>query len=337
MEKTRVAVIGLGGMSQVVHLPILSKLSNVEIWAVAELNKSRLKSVAEKFGITRQYLDYQELLLKEDIDAVIIATPTDSHAKIAVDCLKAKKDVLIEKPVARSLAEAKEINNAAKKNKKKVMVGMNLRYRPDAMLMRSLVNSKELGDIFYIRCGWLRKQSSDQKWFLTKNKAGGGVIIDLGILVLDLALWIMSDSKVKSVSVQKFCHNTIDIEDSAVGMVRLENDRVISFEVSWGLHAEWDKFHLAAFGTKGTAHLNPLRAYKRLESSHLNYTLTGATNTASTTNLFKKSYENELKHFIASVRDNTHLISTIEEALDLMKLLEAIYKSAELKKEIFLK
>jgi predicted dehydrogenase len=333
MEKTKIAVIGLGGIAQLAHLPILTKLPNVQVVSVADTNRARLKAVGDKYALKNQYLDYREMLDKENIHGVVIATPTDTHAEIAVTCLKAKKDVLIEKPIARNYEEAKEIQTAAKKYKKQVMVGMKLRYRPDAMLMRSLVNSGELGDIFYIRCGWLRKQSSEQKWFLNKSLSGGGVMIDLGILILDLALWIMNDTKLKSVSVQKFCHTTKDVEDSAIGMVRFSDERVISFEVSWGLHAEWDKFHLAAFGTKGTAHLNPLRAYKRLESGHIDYTLPSS---ASATNLYKRAFENEIKHFVAAVRDNSPMVSSGEDALVLMQLLEAIYKSAELKKEVML-
>jgi len=333
MEKTKVAVIGLGGIAQLVHLPILSKLLNVQISAIADIKKTQLNSVGDKFKIEKRYIDYKELLEKEEVDAVIIATPTNTHADIALDCLKANKHILIEKPISRSVAEAKQINNAAKKYNKHVMVGMNLRYRPDAMLMKSLVNSGELGDIFYIRCGWLRKQSSNQKWFLSKSQSGGGVIIDLGILILDLAVWILNDKKMKSVSVQKFNHNTKEVEDSAIGIVRFEDDRIISFEVSWGLHSEWDKFHLAAFGTEGTAHLNPLRAYKRMESSHIDYTVA---NQANQTNLFKKSYENELKHFIGVVRENTPVISTGDDAVSLMTLLEALYKSAKLRKEVSL-
>ncbi len=331
MEKTKVAVIGLGGIAQLVHLPILSKLMNVQISAVVDIKKNQLNSVGEKFNIEKRYTDHKEMLDKEEIEAVIIATPTNTHLEIALDCLKANKHILIEKPIARNVSEAKQINAASKKYKKQVMVGMNLRYRPDAMLMKSLVNSGELGDIFYIRCGWLRKQSNEQKWFINKSQSGGGVIIDLGILILDLALWILNDKKIKSVSVQKFNHNTKNVEDSAIGLVRFDDDRVISFEVSWGLHSEWDKFHLAAFGTEGTAHLNPLRAYKRMESSHIDYTVTSQ---ANQTNLFKKSYENELKHFIGVVRENTPVISTGDDAVLLMNLLEALYKSAKHKKEI---
>ncbi len=333
MEKTKIAVIGLGGIAQLAHLPILTKLANVQLVAVSDTNKARLKAVGERYGVKNVYQDYNEMLDKEEIEGVVIATPTDTHSAIAIDCLKAKKDVLIEKPIARNLEEAKEIQAAAKKYKKQVMVGMKLRYRPDSMLTRSLVNSGELGDIFYIRCGWLRKQSSEQKWFLNKSQSGGGVLIDLGILILDLALWIMNDHKLKSVSVETFSHTTKDVEDTAVGLVRFSDERVISFEVSWGLHAEWDKFHLAAFGTKGTAHLNPLKAYKRLESGHIDYTLPTS---ATASNLYKKAFENELKHFVAAVRDNSPMVSSGEDALMLMRLLDAIYKSAELKKEVML-
>lgn len=333
MEKTKIAVIGLGGIAQLTHLPILTKLPNVQVVSVSDTNKARLKAVGDRYSLKNLYQDYREMLEKEEIHGVIIATPTDTHSEIAVNCLKAKKDILVEKPIARNYEEAKEIQAAAKKNKKQVMVGMKLRYRPDAMLMRSLVNSGELGDIFYVRCGWLRKQSSEQKWFLNKSQSGGGVLIDLGILVLDLALWIMNDHKLKSVSVETFSHTTKEVEDTAIGMIRFGDERVISFEVSWGLHAEWDKFHLAAFGTKGTAHLNPLKAYKRLESGHIDYTLPTSANPS---NLYKKAFENELKHFVAAVRDNSPMVSSCEDAVMLMQLLEAIYKSAELKKEVML-
>lgn len=333
MDKTKIAIIGLGGISQLTHLPALSKMSNVNIVAVSDINKNRLKIISEKYSIKNNYTDYKEMLDKEEIEGVIIATPTDTHSEIAIECLKAKKDVLIEKPISRNLEEAKAIQAAAKKYKKQVMVGMNLRYRPDTMLMRSLINSGELGDIFYVRCGWLRKQSSTQKWFVNKEISGGGVILDLGIPVLDLALWISNDSQLKSVSVQNFYHTTKNVEDSSIGLIRFTDGKVISFEVSWGLHAEWDKFHLASFGSKGTAHLNPLRAYKRLESGHVDYSLP----IANTKDLYKKSFENELKHFIAAVRDNSPMISTCDDSVFLMELVQTIYKSAELQKEIEIK
>src|ERR1035438_10752733 len=101
MEKIKVAVIGLGGIAQLVHLPNLIKANNVSVTAVAEINKNRLNTIADKFNITERYTDYKELLEKSDVDAVIVATPTDrkstrlnsSHLGIsyAVFCLKKKE------------------------------------------------------------------------------------------------------------------------------------------------------------------------------------------------------------------------------------------------------
>jgi predicted dehydrogenase len=333
-KKTKVGIIGLGGIAQLVHLPILSKLNNVDIEAVAEVNKSRLKAIADKFSIKNRFADYKELLVNPDIEAVVIATPTSTHAEIAIECIQAGKHVLIEKPLGRTIDEANKINAAAKKHKRLAMVGMNLRFRPDAMLLKTVLNSGELGEIFYIKCSWLRKQSSEQNWFMKKSESGGGVISDIGIVLIDLSCWLIDYPDVKSASVQTYKHRTKEVEDSAVGLIRFKNNTVINFEVSWSLHSEQDSMRLTAYGTQGTAQLNPLRAYKRIESTKIDYT---PAKSSSAKNLYKKSYENELKHFIGAVRSTNPLRSTTEDILTQMKLLSAIYESSEKHCEINLK
>lgn len=329
---TRIAVVGLGGIAQLVHLPILAKLKDVTIAAVAEINKNRLDTVAGKYNIKQKYSDYTKLLVEADFDAAIIATPTNTHYQIAADFLKAKKNLLIEKPMTPTLKEARKIDELAKQNKCKVMTGMNLRFRPDAMLLKSLLNSSELGELFYIRCGWLRKQSSAEKWFLKKSEAGGGVITDLGINLFDLALWLLDFPEVVSVSAQSFHHKTKTVEDSAVGFIRCKNSAVINFDVSWSLHSESDGFNLTTYGSEGTAHLNPLRVYRRLDSGQIDL----APQT-SKKNLFKKAYENELKHFISAVRENNPVISSSTDAVKSIALIESIYKSIEKNKEVTLR
>lgn len=326
MSRTRIGVIGLGGIGQLVHVPILSKMQSVELVSVAEINKNRLKTVSTKYGIKNTYTDYREMISSNDLDAVIIATPTSTHTDIAIDCLEAGKHILIEKPISINFEEADGINSTAQKLNKIAMVGMNARFRPDAMLLKSLINSGELGEIFYIRSGWNRKQSSQEKWFIEKSNAGGGVIIDLGIVLLDLGLWLLDFPPLSSVSVQTFKHNTKTVEDSAVGFIRFTNGSVINFEVSWSFHSDKDSMMLTAFGKKGTAHINPFRAYKREETGHIDLT---PASSSSNKNLFKKSYENELNHFVSAVKQNSKVISSSSDALERMKLIEGIYKSAE--------
>src|SRR5690606_40061205 len=131
-----------------------------------------------------------------------------------IACLKAKKHVLVEKPLARTYAEAKPIADTAKRHKKILMVGMNLRYRPDAMILKSILSSGEIGQPMYLKSGWIRRQSSKGKWFTRKQESGGGVIIDLGILLLDLSLWLIDFVPVTTVSTKNFSQITKTVEDT---------------------------------------------------------------------------------------------------------------------------
>ena len=331
MEPTKVALIGLGGIAQLTHLPNLLKINNLTVTSVAEINKNRLNTIADKFNIKDRYLDYKELLAKDKCDAVIIATPTSTHKEVTIDCLNAKKNVLVEKPLARNYNEAKLILAAAKKNKKKLMVGMNLRFRPDAMLLRSLMNSGEIGEPFYVKCGWIRRQSSAQKWFTTKTQSGGGVIFDLGILLLDLALWLLDYPKVSSVSTKNFNHNTKNVEDTSISFLKFNNSTVVSLESSWSLVLDKDDFYVNIYGTKGYATLNPFRVFKKVDNQSMDLTPSQLENPPT---LFKKSYQNELKTFIGAIRGINPVISSGEEALSRMKIVDSMYKSASLNKEI---
>ena len=253
MEKTKIGIVGLGTIAQLVHLPNFAKINNATVTAVAEVRKSRLHTIADKFNIKEKYLSHHELLEKSDTDAIIVATPTNTHKDIAIDCLKAKKDVLVEKPLARTFNETKLIVNAAKKYKKKLMVGMNLRFRPDSMILKSILSSGEIGEPFYIKCGWIRRPSSSEKWFTKKEDSGGGVIIDLGILLLDLSLWLLDFPPIESVTTQNFNHNTKTVEDTSISLLRCKNSSLISLESSWSLPVEKDTFYLNIHGKKGFA------------------------------------------------------------------------------------
>ena len=331
MEQTKIAIIGLGGIAQLVHLPNIANLSNAVVSAVAEINKSRLNTIAEKFNIEEKYSDYNELLETSDADAVIIATPTNTHKEIAIASLKANKDILVEKPLARSYEEAKEIVDAAQKYNRKLMVGMNLRFRPDAMILRSLLNSGEIGEPYYLKAGWIRRQSSTGKWFTQKEESGGGVIIDLGIHLLDLSMWLLDYQPVESVSTQNYSIQTKNVEDTSISFIKLKSNSLLTIESSWSLPLEEDTFYLNVHGTKGYASLNPFRIYKKIEDQIIDLI---PSQSESAITIFRKSYINELKSFIGAVKNLNPVFSSGDEALARMKLLEAMYESSNLKNEI---
>ena len=334
MDRAKIGIVGLGWIAQVFHLPILTKIPDALVTCVCDKDKSRARALAEKYGIKRYYSDVQEMLAAEELDAVDICATTNAHRELSIACLEAKKDIFVEKPVARKYVEAVAIAEAAKKSKKKVMVGMNNRFRPDTMILRSFIENEDLGKIFYVKAGWLKKLTDHSSWMGHKDKSGGGVFLDLGIVMLDLALWMTGYPEVLRVNASNYSHATPGVEDSAAVFLFMKNGATITIEVSWSFYIENELFYCNIYGEKGSAKLNPLKIHREMHGNIVNVT---PTKTDDTQNLFRRSYENELKHFIGTVRGMHPVISTVDEAVQRMKIVDAIYQSAAKKKEIHFK
>jgi predicted dehydrogenase len=335
MNKLKIAVAGLGGITQVMHLPILEKNKDVEIVAICDKEFTKVKNLQRKKNFSKGYKDIGEMLSENpDIDAVIIATRTDDHVDSAIKCLEAGKHVFVEKPIALNASEAKKIVAAAEKNKKLLMVGMNNRFRPDSILQRNFVKGKELGEIFYVKTGWLKQQSSDQKWFTEMEKAGGGVFMDNGIVMLDLGMWMLGFPEVKSVSAVNYKHNTKTVEDSNFTFVKFKNGACLTIEVSWSFLRTGEFFYCNVFGTNGSATINPLRISKMINKQVFDIT---PKNIKVLSGNYRNSFENELKYFTGAINGTHELVSTGKEALAVMEVLDAIYKSAQAGKEIIFK
>lgn len=333
MEPVRIGVVGLGWIAQVAHLPVLQKLPDADLVAVCDRDRGKARLVAEKFGLKKVYTDVRQMFEQEPLDAVVVSTSTDAHKEVALAAIQAGKAVLIEKPIARTSTEAVAITEAAAAAKVKVMVGMNHRFRPDTMILKSFIEGNELGKIFYTKTGWLRRRTTDNSWTLRKEKAGGGVFIDLGIVMLDMALWMMGYPVVTRVTASTFSHVTKQVEDTAIVSLLMRDGTQMSIEVSWSMAVGDDEYYCDVYGTGGSATLTPLRVHKELHGNLVNL---APTKIESPQTVFKRSYENEIKHFIGAVRGLHGLISPAQEAVHRMRLVEAIYRSARLKKEVAL-
>lgn len=334
MEKTRILISGLGGIAQIAHLPILSKMENVEIAGVCDIDRSKTRFIADKYNVKSAYTSIDEMLDTVDADCLVVTSPTSLHHEQAIKGLKKGLNVLVEKPLARNYEEASSIVEAAKKAKKLLMVGMNNRFRPEVMMQESFVSAGEIGEVFYIKTGYLKKRSTAEKWSVKKTESGGGVFMDLGIVVLDIALWMMKFPKIKSVTAVNFNHSFKDVEDSSFVLLRFENGSTVSIETSWSLHRANDMFYCNVYGREGSTSINPLRIYKNMHDTLVNVTPVKIEKPA---NLFKRTYEYELNNFVNSVLTGKRSLSDGSEALDRMKIVDAIYESAKAGKEISFK
>lgn len=330
MKQVRIGIVGVGEAAQNFHLPIYSKLANVELYGVYDRNSSKAKAIAEKYEITKHFKSLDDLLKCDEIDAIDICTPTDSHIDIAIKSIETGKHVLLEKPIARNLDEALLIDQAAQKSKSIIMVATNQRFRYDAMVLKSFVQNGEIGDIYYVKGKW-HQQKSGKEWRHQIDRAGGGVLIDLGVSLLDSLLWICNFPKVQSVNCSTFNHQSKNIEDVSVASIKFENNMMATLETSWSLHTEKSNFSFDIIGSKGQANINPLRLFKKE-----NEPIAPQFNTGNISNIaiHRKSYENEIKHFINSIIGHTPLISSTSEAVEVMRIIKMLYDSAKQNKPI---
>ncbi|MBX3043011.1 MAG: Gfo/Idh/MocA family oxidoreductase [Candidatus Kapabacteria bacterium] len=330
MSTVNIGVIGAGEVAQNFHLPIHHRLPNVNLFAIYDRNKSKAGLIAEKYGIPHVCNSVEEMLLLDGLHAVDICTSTDAHAETAISAIEAGKHTLIEKPVARNYKEAISIKEAADKTDLKVMVATNQRFRYDAKMLKSYVQNGDIGNIFYVQGSWLQQKRSSE-WKQQIEKSGGGVLIDLGISLIDSLMWICDFPEIKSVSANTFSHLTKKVEDVCVANIKFQNGSIATMEMSWSLFSSRNSFAFNVYGSKGAAKINPVKLYK--VSGDVYQPVTN-TDLHSNLEIFRKSFESEIKHFINSVQGFSPVVSTVSEAVIIMKIIDAMYKSSILGTEV---
>lgn len=321
-----IVLVGAGNIAQSIHLPLLAAASGVRIMAICDRQISKARILAEKYGVPHAFRSLDDALDLPGVDAVFVTTSTDAHADVAKQAISAGKHVFIERPAARTLKETLEIKKLAEDHDVHVMVGMNHRFRPDVVNMKNAVDRGEIGNVYYVKAGWVKQRSTDARWLANADMSGGGVLVDLGIAVIDMIMHVFNFGTVRSVSASTFHHETKTVEDVVVAMLHFEGGAVATIETSWSLVRAEDLYYCNVFGKKGSAYINPYRLVRKTGSS-----IQSTTSPQKKTQLeiYRKSYESEIKHFVNALKGLVPMISTIDEAVERMKIVEALYESAE--------
>ncbi|MEN6356342.1 MAG: Gfo/Idh/MocA family oxidoreductase [Armatimonadota bacterium] len=324
----KVGIVGTGICRM--HADGFKKCEDVEIKTVCDINSQRAEKFAQDYGIKNICNDYQELLADPEIEAVTVGVPNALHAPIVIAAFEAGKHVMCEKPIATCAEDARKMVEAGKKSGKIFMMGFNNRFRGDTQLLKKCIEKGDLGEIYYAKTGWLRRKGIPGMggWFTTKAMSGGGPLIDLGVHVLDLALWLMGNPKpvyVMGSSYAKFGPEiakqkggTFDVEDLATGMVKLENGATVFVEASWASYVENERIYTQLIGTKGGAEVDPLKIYTDINGSTANIEM-------SYPNV--SGHEMEIVHFVECIKEGKTPIATGEHGLHIQLILDAIYES----------
>ncbi|MDO8588070.1 MAG: Gfo/Idh/MocA family oxidoreductase [Armatimonadota bacterium] len=343
MSKLKIGFIGTGRICQGHHLPVWAAMPDVEIFAVCDIKPDVAQLVAEKYGVKHVFADYNEMLKMDEIAAVDICTPNDVHSAAGVASLNAGKHVMVEKPIARTAAEAQVMVDAAKKTGRKLQVGQCIRFDAASQALKRFADAGDMGDVYYARAQAIRRRGVPT-WgvFTSKEKQGGGPLIDLGVHILDLTLWLMGHPKPISaagVAYNKFGGRAdvanawgpwdpdeFTVEDFAAGFIRFENGASVMVETSFAANIEKDIFNTALMGTEGGCEYSPVRMFREEHQTLLDVTPVGL----PTVDRFQR----ELQAFADAVINDTEPPVTGEQALIVSKIMDAIYESAETGREV---
>lgn len=354
-NKIKIAIIGCGGIARNAHIKQYQKLPHdFEIVAVCDVIEEKAEKFANDFGIPKFYTDYKDVLNIEGLEAVDICTPNYLHSIIAVEALERGINVLCEKPDAVSVSEAEKMKNAAEKSGKLLMVIRNNRFIAQAEYLKQYIDEGNFGKIYAGRCGWQRRRGIPGKggWFTTKAQSGGGPLIDLGVHMIDLTMWLMGNPTPVAVSGNTYCefaHNdvsesvdsafgekkaggTFDVEDLAMGYIRFDNGACLQIEFSWASNIQQDDRFFELRGTKAGA------SFHSTDSTLKIFTEQYGKTTDIIPNLSKEAngHYGNIKNFADALRGNAEPVFKPEQGLNMIKILEAIYESAKTGKEVIL-
>jgi len=269
-------IIGAGAIATHGHIPGYLAADGVEIVALCDVNAERAVEVARKEGIPRTYAHYEEMLDKESLDLVSVCSPNAFHEPMAIAAMKAGAHVICEKPMALTHEEALQMVETSRACRRSLTVGHHMRYQPATVKAREVIDSGALGDIYYAKASYLRRNGIPGygSWFTNKDLAGGGALMDIGCHMLDLVLWLMGNPEPVQVVASTYAEfgplakglgtwgvdhygagTRFDVDDLATALVRLANGATLLLEASWATHgSQGQRFQL--FGTQGGLELN---------------------------------------------------------------------------------
>jgi len=332
-DRIGIGIVGLGVGQW--HLEEFQKVPEAEVVALCDLDESKLMDAGRKYGVSRLYTDYRELVEDPRVDAVSICLPNYLHAPAAIAALEAGKHVLVEKPLARTPEEAREIIAARDRSGKKAMVAMKFRFLPEAAYIRRLWEEGKFGEVYYGFNSYIRPvgKGIHRAWFYRRELSGGGALIDNGVHLLDITWYLMGCPKPVEAFGATYAEfgprgkggvppedaGAFDVDDFACGMVRFEGGASVLIENGWAAHIDRRVIAARIFGTEGGASVWPFYIVREREGE----------SSAEVPDIAGFSFPSQFQHFVDCVLEDRETFSPLEDGVVVLEMLTALYRSAE--------
>lgn len=350
----RVGVIGLG-FAGTTALDAFRALPGVEVVALAGQEQPRLDELADSRDVPFRYHDWEDLVARDDLDIVSIGVPNHLHHPIALAALGSGKHVFCEKPLAPTGALAQEMVDAARAADRVLEIAFNHRRRADVQYIRRYLDEHDIGRIYHARSSWRRRVGIPGlgSWFTNRQMAGGGPMIDLGPHMLDIALYLMGEPRVTSVSAVAYEElgragrggrvgskttggtRTFEVEDFASALLRLDNGGSLHLETSWASYsADEEDIAVELLGGTGGVRLF-VRDYATDDTIRIFSDVAGVPAvTAPTVHVPSGHHLAVIEEFVATVRSGAWANAYGEYALHRSRVIDAVYQSAAENREV---
>lgn len=347
-KKYGVGIVGFGGIARWSHLQGWKNLKDVEIVGAVDSSETARKSAKDEFGIPNVFEDYRAILEMDEIDIIDVCTPNKLHFPVTVDALNAGKHVICEKPLAVSIKEVEGMISASKKSGKKLMAAQHQRFRKESVAVKKMIDEGVFGEIYHAVAYAMRRRGVPARdTFIKKSLSGGGPMFDIGVHILDLTYWFMGCPKVHSVkgnaiiklAKRKDIRNayawgewnreSYDVEDFATGFIRFTDGRTIFLSTSFLANMDkMEDFSTTLFGTEAGMRWPDGKLYTEktgvLQNVDMNFDVLQNIS----------AHHEEIRVFMECVREDKEVPVRPEESLEVIKMLEGIYKSADSGKEV---
>lgn len=339
-KRLRIGIVGAGGIAQGAHIPGYKSVGDrVELAAISDIDVDRAKQVAEEHGFKSYYQDYEEMLQKADLDAVSVCTPNKFHAPVTIAALEAGCHVLCEKPPAITAAEAKAMVDKAAETGKKLTFGLHQRFQSEVQACKRLIDGGELGHIYAVRVDALRRRGIPG-WgvFTNKELQGGGPVIDIGVHMLDVALYLMGYPKPVQILAKTYQEigtrpgvgvmgewdwDNFQVEDLAMAMIKFDNGASLLLESSFAQDMEeLERMGVRLSGRNGGATVFPLKVFKEMYGGLYDITPAWLPRV-------ERAHTAQVQHFVEACFGEHDVMVKGDEAVRLQQILENIYISAD--------
>jgi len=350
MSKIKVAIIGCGTIANHAHIPSYMKNEDAEIIYFCDIDRERAEKAVKEYGCGTAITDYRELLNDPEVDAVSICTPNNVHASIAIECMRAGKHVLCEKPAARTYAEALEMQKVQHDTGVTLNIGVVNRFNTSVNMIKNMIQNGELGELYHVYVSFRAQRSIPGLGgdFTTKAVSGGGVLIDWGVHYLDIVMYCAGDPEPRTVSGQAFSKlgkdmknyaylnmwagppkydGTYDVDDFVTGMIRTSGP-TISLNGAWAQNIGIGETYIDFLGDKAGIRLQYGADFKLYSAQN------GAL--LETIPQFKEGnhFQNEIDSFIQCIQTGEKLPSHIDTVILSSKIIQGIYDSSDNGREI---